>query len=192
MDTIGFYDADPEGYSAKTFGADMSPTRDRFLRFVRPGCRIIDLGCGSGRDSLAFHRMGYAVTPIDGSEGMCRIARRNTGLEVRHLMFGDLDYESEFDAAWAFGTLLHLPSAELPGVLAKIRRALVPGGVLLMSFKEGEFEGERDGRHYTDMTQGSLRDLAESNGFAVLEIWSDTDPKTGIRWCTTIAEAVAR
>lgn len=191
MDTIGFYDADPEGYSEKTFGSDMSPTRDRFLAFLKPGCRIIDLGCGSGRDSLAFHRMGYAVTSVDGSEGMCRIARRNTGLEVRHLMFSELDYDAEFDAAWAFASLLHLPSSELPGILARIRRALVPGGVLLMSFKEGDFEGERDGRHYTDMMQGSLRSLAESNGFAVLDLWSDTDQNTGIRWCTVIVESIA-
>lgn len=188
MDTIGFYDADPEGYSAKTFGADMSSTRGRFLRHVAPGARILDMGCGSGRDSLAFHEFGYAVTPIDGSEGMCRIARENTRLEVRHMMFDDLDYESEFDAVWAFGTLLHLPSAELPDVLAKVRRALVPGGVLFMSFKEGTFEGDRDGRHYTDMTQDSLRALAESNGFSVLDLWSDTDPVSGIRWCNVISK----
>ncbi len=189
MDSIPFYDSDPEGYSAKTFGSDMSPTRDRFTSFLQPGCRILDLGCGSGRDSLAFVQQGFEVTPVDGSEGMCRVAERNTGLNVRNLRFQDLDYDSEFDAVWAFASLLHVPSAELPSILEMVRRALRPSGILLMSFKEGNFEGPRDGRHYTDLTPDALEQLALRCGFLPLDVWTSLDGSTGIRWSNIIARS---
>ncbi len=184
--TIDFYDGDPEGYSAKTFHADVSPIRDRFLNHVPDGGRILDLGCGSGRDTLFFRDMGYVPVPVDGSEGMRAVAERNTGIPVRRLQFSELDYDGEFDAVWACSTLLHVPSAELPGVLAKVRKALRTGGVLFMSFKRGDFEGVREGRHYTDMTEARLDALCEECGFERLETWCSQEPGRDIPWCNTI------
>ncbi|MBQ7405747.1 MAG: class I SAM-dependent methyltransferase [Candidatus Methanomethylophilaceae archaeon] len=83
MNTLDFYNADPEGYADATFGADTSHLRDRFVRFLHHGSRILDLGCGSGRDTIAFRQAGFEVVPVDGSEGMCRVAESNTGSEVR-------------------------------------------------------------------------------------------------------------
>ncbi len=185
-DTIGFYDSDPEGYSDSTFGADTAHLRERFLSRVPKGGRILDMGCGSGRDSKAFHDAGYDVTPMDGSEGMCRTAERNTGLMVRHLLFSELDYEDEFDGIYACSSFLHVPSDGLPRVLSLVRRALRDDGVLYVSFKEGTFEGERDGRYYTDMTEGSLRDLAVSCGFEVDEIWVSVETGRDIRWVNAL------
>ncbi len=181
-----FYDNDPEGYSKKTFDADVSEIRDRFLKYVPKGSKILDLGCGSGRDTLFFSRNGYVPVPVDGSEGMCAIARRNTGIEVRRLMFSDLDYENEFDAVWACSTLLHVPSKELPDIMSKVRRAMKDGAVFYLSFKEGTFEGCREGRMYTDMTQDSLRSLCERCGFRTLEIWSSLEPGRQTVWCNAI------
>ncbi len=185
-DSIWFYDNDPEGYSAKTFKADVSKIRDRFLSYVPKGSRILDLGCGSGRDTLFFDQSGYVPVPVDGSEGMCAIAERNTGIKVRRLLFSDLDYESEFDAVWACSTLLHVPSKELPDVLAKIKRAMKDGAVFYLSFKEGTFEGKRDERMYTDMTQDRLRSLCEKCGFKTLESWSSLETGRQTVWCNAI------
>lgn len=185
-DSTSFYDGNPEGYSAKTFTADVSDLRDRFTALLPPEASILDLGCGSGRDSLAFHDMGYRVTSVDGSEGMCRVARENTGLEVRRLLFSDLDYIDEFDGVWACSTLLHVPSDELPHILSLTHRSLHRDGLFYMSFKDGGFEGERDGRYYIDMTVDGIPSLAESNGFEVVDVWNSREPDRDILWTNAI------
>ncbi len=184
--TLDFYDSDPEGYSDRTFDADTSHLRDRFIVHIPEGGRILDLGCGSGRDTMAFRSMGYDVVPVDGSEGICRVAQRNTGVPVRRLLFSELDYHGEFDGVYACSSLLHVPSSELPHILSLICEALRDGGYLYMSFKKGDFEGSREGRHYTDMDEGSIRSLADSCGFEVKEIWLSKEPDRDLTWVNTI------
>ena len=186
MDTIRFYDSDPAEYSRRTFSADISDSRDRFAALMPEGARILDLGCGSGRDTVAFRGLGFSVEPVDGSEGMVSQAERNTGAPVRHLMFEDLDYTDEFDGVWACSTLLHVPSDRLPYVLSLVRRALRDGGIFYMSFKKGDFEGERDGRHFTDMERSTLRVLAESCGFSVLELWESSELSRRQTWVNAL------
>ena len=170
--TLEYYDSDPEGFFDRTFGSDMSDSRARFLAHLEPGARILDLGCGSCRDTLAFRGAGYDAVPADASEGMRRLARERLGLEVLPLSFGDLAFDGEFDGVWACASLLHVPSAELPGVLGRVRASLKPGGAFFCCFKEGEFEGVRDGRFYTDMTVEALAALLEGCGFQVAEAWA--------------------
>lgn len=184
--TLSFYDSDPRGYSDSTFLTDMSDARSRFASRLPEGARVLDLGCGSGRDTLAFSRMGFRVTPVDGSEGMCGVAEGNTGIPVRNITFDELDYDACFDGVWACASLLHVPSSELPDVLDKVRRVLVPGGILFACFKEGDFEGVRDGRHYTDLTVDALVDLLEGCGFEVLETWTSEDGR-GTRWSNVVS-----
>lgn len=180
-ETMAFYDGDPEGYSASTIYGDVSDLRGRFSSLLAPGARILDLGCGSGRDTLAFTRDGFDVTAVDGSEGMCRVASVYTGVPVRCLDFMDLDYEGEFDGVWACASLLHLRPDELPTALSLIRRALVDGGVLCMSFKRGGFSGRRDGRWYTDLEPEAMAGLAEGAGFSTLDVRGSTDAR-GTLW----------
>lgn len=186
MDSIGFYDDNSVEYSKMTFGADMSASRDRFIGHLRPGSRILDLGCGSGRDSLAFSAMGFEVTPVDGSEGMCRMAEKNTGLKVRRLLFSELDYHGCFDGVWACSSLLHVPSKELPEIMTKVSEAMVPGGFFYLTFKKGDFEGERDGRYYTDMTFDSLNGLVKVCGMETVDIWESMQPDRNIVWINAI------
>ncbi|MBQ8180172.1 MAG: class I SAM-dependent methyltransferase [Candidatus Methanomethylophilaceae archaeon] len=186
MDPIDFYDTDPEGYSEETFTADVSELRDRFLAHLPAGARILDLGCGSGRDTVAFRSMGFTVVPVDGSEGMCRVAVTNTGSPVRRLLFSDLDYDSEFDGVWACSSLLHVPSVELPRIMSLVHRALRPDGILYVSFKEGVYEGVRDGRYYTDATVGSLTDLVPSDLFSPVDVWTSREPGRGVTWVNGI------
>lgn len=186
MDTIAFYDADPEGYSNRTFSADISDIRDRFVRVLPEGGRILDLGCGSGRDTAAFREMGFSVEPVDGSEGMAAEAEKNTGAPVRVLMFDELDYEDEFDGVWACSSLLHVSSTELPHVFGLVKRSLKENGVFYMSFKEGDFEGMRDGRYYTDIVADRLRVLINDAGFRPILIWESEEPGRNITWVNAL------
>lgn len=187
--TIGFYDSDPQGYSDTTFGNDVSASRDDFASRLPKGSKILDLGCGSGRDTLALMERGFDVTAVDGSSGMCAVAERNTGRPVRWLLFRDLDYVDEFDGVWACASLLHLPRRELAAVMGLVHRSLRHEGILFASFKKGDSEGFRDGRWYTDMTESSMEELAESTGFSVVDVRTETDAR-GVEWVSAILRKI--
>jgi len=168
--TIAYYDQNAEKYAASTVQADMSEQYTAFLRYLKPGDSILDLGCGSGRDSRYFLEQGYGVEAVDGSLELCKIASTYIGQPVRHLMFQNLDYSNEFDAVWACASLLHVEKSIFPTILSKIGDALRPQGVLYASFKYGSFSGERNSRYFLDLTEHDLEEIvAHSKIFAVLE-----------------------
>lgn len=168
-------------YFTATRDADLSQLRSRFLAHVPDPpdgpSRLLDLGCGSGRDALAFHLAGYRVDAIDPSPAMAELAREHARVPVRVLRAQDLDDAGAYDGIWALASLLHVPWDELPDVFRRLERALIPRGVLYASFKPGE--GERtvdDGRHFTDMTEERLRDrLRDAPGLRVIEVWETFD-----------------
>ena len=143
MDPVAYYNK----YAAKiyedTVDVDMSGILEEFLSLLKEGDTILDLGCGSGRDSLAMYELGYDVTPMDASEEMCRLAEIHTGMDVLQMSFEDMEFEDVFDGIWACGSLIHVPKNEMPEILGRISDALVAGGVLYLSVKKGSFEGIR-------------------------------------------------
>jgi SAM-dependent methyltransferase len=174
--TLVYYDEKSTQYVQDTCTADVSKLRQRFLKCLKKGALILDFGCGSGRDSNYFLENGYVVDACDGSEKMCRLARANTGLPVRHMLFQELKDNEKYDGIWACASILHLSKPELTDVLQRMYKALKPGGYAYASFKYGNFEGERSGRYYTDMTEGSLTTVLEQiEGFRILEMWVSTD-----------------
>jgi SAM-dependent methyltransferase len=188
--TIDWYDANAATFVERTFAAGMDAERARFLSHVPTGGAVLDAGCGSGRDALAFREAGYEVSAFDGSVELARIARANIGVAVRHLSFAEMDWEAAFDGVWACATLLHLPLADLPAALANIRCALKPGGVFYCSFKEGDGERIVGGRHFTDMTLQTLRTLLAAAGFEILTADVSFDNRAdhaGERWVSAVA-----
>jgi ubiquinone/menaquinone biosynthesis C-methylase UbiE len=113
---------------------------------IRPGGRVLDVGCGTGRDSVHFAGRGFDVQAIDASTEMLRIAR-SRGVRARQLPMQRLEARSAYDGIWAAASLIHLPKSEIRGVLRRLMRALLPSGVLFISLKEGSGEGmSSDGR----------------------------------------------
>ncbi len=186
MGTLEFYDADPEGYFDRTFRRNVSSSLERFASRLPEGARILDLGCGSCRDTLRFRDMGFDVVPADGSEGMRRVAKERLGIDVVPMRFDELPWIEEFDGVWACSSLLHVPSADIPLIFSLIRRSLRPDGVFFCSFKRGDFEGERDGRRYTDMTSDRLHTVLTSSGFAVSDVWEEVG-SDGTAWVNAIS-----
>lgn len=160
--TLDYYNQNASLFINDTFDVDLHPIHDRFLSYLKEGDKILDLGSGSGRDTKYFLSKGFSVEAVDGSIELCKIAEKNTGIKVRNILFSELDYKATFDGIWACASLLHIPSAELTTTVDKAFKALKQDGVFYLSFKYGDFEGERNGRYYTDLTEESFTSLLSS------------------------------
>ena len=174
-----YYDIHAEDFAKSTFDVDMSILYERFFRHLKPKSKILDAGCGSGRDSLAFKKMGHIVTAFDISPVMVSIASKNLSQPVLHCAFHEISFYEEFDAVWACASLLHIPLNELPAALEKLFSALVYGGILYMSFKYGN--GERvaeDGRFFIDLNEAELKKLIERYEYVeFIDIWKTNDSR---------------
>ena len=188
--TLKYYNDNSEGYVKSTIDVDMKETYEMFLSNVAYGAHILDLGCGSGRDSKYFLSKGFQVTAVDGSKELCKLASDLIGINVRELLFQNLDYAIVFDAVWANASLLHLKREELIPVLEKIRDALKPGGILFASFKYGSFSGYRDGRYYTDYDEKSIEDIInEIEGLSIMQTVITHDKMQGrenLKWLNVL------
>lgn len=174
--TSQYYSDNSQEFFESTVTADMTPQYEHFLKYVPSGSIILDLGCGSGRDTKAFLKMGYAVEAIDGSEELCRLASDYTGITVKCMDFMELNSIERYDAIWACASLLHVSSAQLPILFSKMKGALRENGIVYMSFKHGDFEGERNGRFFLDMTSERFHALCNTDiGFQIEEEWYSED-----------------
>ena len=151
--SVEYYNRHAEEYIQKSVDADMSDLRLKFQSMLPDKGWILDCGCGSGRDTLAFKQAGFIVLPVDGSVEMCKATERLTGISARCMMFDEIDFEDQFDGIWACASLLHVEKAEIPVLLKKLNKATKDNGVLYMSFKYGDFDDNRNERHYTDLTE---------------------------------------
>jgi SAM-dependent methyltransferase len=163
-ETLAFYEREAATYAGRP-QAGRFPRLWRFLEGLRPGAAILELGCGGGRDTEEMTRLGFDVTPTDGSPAMAAEAERRLGRPVGVMRFEELDAESAYDAVWANASLLHVRAAALPKVLASVRRALKGGGRFYASYKLGAGEGrDRFGRYYNFPTEAALRAAYEAAG----------------------------
>ena len=177
---MNYYDKHAESYINSTVSVDMSIQYSLFLPYLPKGGSILDAGCGSGRDSLYFLKLGYQVEAFDNSKAMVEHARALTGLAVRKLSFAELDYDSAFDGIWACASLLHVPRTELPIVFGLLYQALKPQGLLYCSFKNREEDFRADERSFTCFTeQGFQSFLAELSLFELVQLSHSADVREG-------------
>lgn len=166
--TLDYYNNNALKYINNTRSVEFTDKHKILLKYLKPGAHILDLGCGSGRDSKAFIKQAYQVTALDGSEEMCQLASEYIEQEVICKRFEDINEKDTYDAIWACASLLHVPLAELPNLLSKLILSLKSGGYLYASFKHGDFEGEIRGRYFTYLNEERLACLLE--GFNELEL----------------------
>lgn len=176
---IEYYNQNADEFYNGSVNADMSYWRDRFLKYIPDGGRILDAGCGSGRDSKAFIKQGYSVVAFDASREMCKRASELIGQEVWQMRFDEMSFEDEFDGVWACASLLHVSENEIEDVLEKIKASLQKDGILYASFKYGEGTTERKSRFFFNHTEYSLTDILQKYGFEVLECDISRDCRPG-------------
>lgn len=178
--TIEYYNQNAARYLEDTVGVEFAEIQNAFLNLLQEGARILDFGCGSGRDALEFLKRGYQVEATDGSEEMCRAAAELTGLAVQKMLFRELDEQEKYDGIWACSSILHLPKPELGNVLEKMTAALKIHGIIYTSFKYGAFEGERNGRYFTDFTEETFAEFIKGMaGLTIEKMWITNDVRPG-------------
>ena len=173
-DTLQFYRANATAYA----GREITSRQARltvFLALLAPDATILELGCGAGGDTAEMLARGFNVLPTDGSPEMAAVASQRLGRPVGTLLFHDIDAVEAYDGVWANACLLHVPRDELAHVLARIWRALKPGGVFYASFKTGDAEG-RDtlNRYYNYPSPEWLRETYAGAGS-----WRSLEIETG-------------
>jgi SAM-dependent methyltransferase len=169
-DTLAYYEANASAYVAQTRDVPMGAQQDRFLSRLAPGARILDTGCGSGRDTAAFRARGFVVDAIDGSPALAAEAAAYLGTPVAVVRHQDVDVANEYDGIWASATLLHVPRTELEDVFHRYARALRAGGTMFCSFKLGQEDGsDAAERWFTRLTVKSAAQILAAVPDLVLE-----------------------
>lgn len=176
---VEYYNKNADSFFAGSVNADMAEDREAFLAYVPDGGKILDAGCGSGRDSKAFLDAGYDVVAFDASREMRIRASEYIGREVLDLRFEEISFEKEFDGIWASASLLHVPVEELPEVMGRMRKALKPGGAMYASFKYGEGTKVRGERLFSDFNEKSVVPLFENAGFEIVSNKVGPDSRPG-------------
>lgn len=176
--SVAFYESNADTFIAQTVDVDMASLYQRFCKNLKPGASVLDAGCGSGRDALAFSRMGYDVVGFDASAKMVAAASKLASVPVYEMTFQDMEFDRKFDGIWACASLLHVQRTQLPGVVRSLGEFLMPTGVLYASFKYGRQEREKGGRYFNDMDEAHLDHLASLvPSLRVLESWTTADQR---------------
>lgn len=183
---IDLYDSIAPEYALNTAQHAPKPQRDEFVRLVRSGGKILDAGCGPGRDVQYFSDLGYEVVGVDLSKRMLDVAKGVAPRaqfycqDLRNLQFPD----ASFDGIWACTSIIHLKRVEIPGVLRKFYDLLAPEGVLFVHAQRGEGEIEKVEpsipnavRRYTLFSESEMKGLLETAGFSVLDIFESSFSK---------------
>ena len=178
--TLKYYNENAQSFASGTVSVKFTKVQDKFLEKLNPDAYILDFGCGAGRDTKYFLSRGYQIDAIDGSEQLCRIASEYTGIKVRQMLFQELDEKEKYDGIWACASILHLPKKQLREVLENMYAALKSEGWIYTSFKHGKFEGERNGRYFTDFTTDTFKEfIHDMHGLKIEEHWITGDARPG-------------
>lgn len=180
VQTLTYYNQNAQQFAEGTSNVDFTTTQTKFINKLPVDSKILDFGCGSGRDTKYFLMQGYQVDAIDGSTELCKLASKYTGIEVKNMLFQELNEIEQYDAIWACASILHLPINELEVVLQKMITALKTNGIIYTSFKYSTFEGERNGRYFTDMTEEKFSEFIKNiSQISIEEQWITSDVRPG-------------
>ena len=187
--TTQTYDQFAAQIAERFWQTDLTHIWKEFCALLPAGSRILDVGCGAGRDMAQFRSRGFFVAGMDLSIGMLReAASRAPGAYIAGDMTALPFSRPSFDAAWVNASLLHLPRKAAPGVLTGIHSLLKSSGVLYLSLKEGEGEiwEQREGQRFFTFYQAEeVIRILEQAGFSLLKTW--TEPAKSFNWLNSFS-----
>ncbi|MCI9069238.1 class I SAM-dependent methyltransferase [uncultured Clostridium sp.] len=192
--TLNYYNNNSKEYIEKTLQGNTNNLCNNFLNNIKKGGKILDLGCGSGRDSLEFIKRGYKITAVDGSKEIASRSSKIIGQPVIYSKFEDLKLEEKFDGIWACASLLHVNRKDIINVIKNISLNLKEDGVFYMSFKYGEDEYiDENERYFNCYTEKTFKEMIERvKNLKIKEIYITGDTLGGrenLRWLNILLEA---
>ena len=185
---MNYYTKNFKEYIQNTKDIDMKEYYNVFEMYLKPHSTILDVGFGSGRDSLYFNSKGHNVYSIDPIKEFCNDAKELGLTNVYQMSIEDIEYNNKFDGIWACASLLHIESNKLVDVFNKCYRALKDNGVMYVSFKYGDFEGIIDDRYFTYLTEESFINIINQTKFKIDKIWINNKDKLNrdVKWLNVI------
>jgi mutator protein MutT len=171
-----FYRMNADNYIKKTIHLNAREIRERFISLLPEDAHILDLGCGSGRDSHIFLDRGFNVTPTDASTEMAAITSIFLDRDVLLQRAQELNEKEKYDGIWASASLLHIPKAEIEDTFRAIGVALKAQGIWYMSFKKGDGERwDNHGRFFNDYSMRTITGLLNKIEWVeILDIYETT------------------
>lgn len=178
--TIAYYDKNVASFTKRSLEENVDDARNLFMQLLPPKAKILEAGCGPGRDIKFFLQQGFSVTAFDASEEMCKIAEANTGISVDRKRFDQIDAHDEYHGVWASASLLHVPLIDQIPMFRLIERSLKQDGFFYCSFKYGMEEriSKKSGRHFTYMNEAELHRIVKSVPLFLIEhMWVSCDTR---------------
>lgn len=172
MNTIDYYNKNAKEYFEKTYNADMNIQYELFLKHLGNNGKILDFGCGSGRDALYFKKLGYEIDAIDGSKELCKLATKYVGINVRCMKFNELNVVNTYDGIWACSSLVHIDKKEMIEILKKMRNALKQDGIAYIAMKSGIGEENIGGRYFSYIEKEEFIKIINSLNFELIDFLS--------------------
>jgi len=174
--SVDYYNKNANKFFKDTYRLDMSEIYIKFINYIPKKGKILDAGCGSGRDTKAFSDLGFEVVAFDASIEMVNLARIYTNQKVLNITFDDVKWENEFDGIWACASLLHITEDEFKSCGTKIYNSLKEDRPFYLSFKYGYRDYLKDDRFFQCHDEDSLNNLMQSLGsFSEKFLWITTD-----------------
>ena len=178
--SVNFYNENAENFFSQTVRADMGLLYEKFLsKLPTTKGKILDLGCGSGRDSKHFKELGFEVVALDLSEELAKKASEYIGQKVIVQDMRDLEFEDEFIGVWACASILHLPVEDIEIVFKKVFKSLKKDGIFYLSFKYGENDYIKDGREFTCFTEEKFIKCLPEYIDNIIDIFQTSDVRVG-------------
>lgn len=175
-----YYDENVESFISDTINVDMEEHYRKFLSRLTDGASILDAGCGSGRDSLAFKNLGYKVIAFDASSAMVEATKSLAEVPAYQTTFQSAKFETLFNGIWACASLLHVPRQELSKAFENLAAHLKNDGIIYASFKYGVNERQKGDRYFNDLNEDSLKDhINRVSSLEILEHWTSPDQRVG-------------
>jgi 2-polyprenyl-3-methyl-5-hydroxy-6-metoxy-1,4-benzoquinol methylase len=187
MTTLDYYETYAKDFFSQTINVDMQNVYQPFLENLPSGKQtILDIGCGSGRDSVFFANKGFEVVAIDGSKSLIDLAKQtDTRINWQCLRFDQIakqSWQNQFTGIWACASLLHVPFDDLPKILNDLLSCLRPTGILYASFKYGNSERKKDGRFFCDMNEERWQLIENQlNNAKPLKFWQTIDNRKNLQ-----------
>ena len=192
---MDYYDQNAREYFDSTVNLNMEHLYRPFLELIPRHGRILDAGCGSGRDSLYFKKQGHSMVAIDNSIELVKLASALLGENCFLMSFKDIEFKNEFDGIWACASLLHVPKSEMDDVLLLLTGALKTNGILYASFKYGNEETTQRGRLFSSYDEESFDLLLKNHPtLRMLARWKTEDirqNRKGEYWLNVLAKKEA-